>query len=97
MNVKALLSLASEHLVFSLSLELRPEAYHTFDYLSYDYPFYYYNLRANAANRVEQFLSNRGFGREISSEVKTVEARVKSFYLQGGNHEGIEKGDECCL
>ena len=27
-------------------------------YHSYDYPFYYFNIRANAADRINRFLSN---------------------------------------
>jgi len=47
-------STASESLMYSLSGALGMGVYHTFDY-----PFYYYNLRENAANRVAQFLSNQ--------------------------------------
>ena len=47
-------STADEGLMFSISGALGRGVYHTFDY-----PFYYYNLRANAANRVAQFLNNQ--------------------------------------
>lgn len=47
-------STASEGLMYSMSGALGMGVYHTFDI-----PFYYYNLRANAANRVAQFLKNQ--------------------------------------
>jgi hypothetical protein len=47
-------STASESLMYSLSPALGMGVYHTFDY-----SFYYYNLQANAANRVAQFLSQQ--------------------------------------
>jgi pimeloyl-ACP methyl ester carboxylesterase len=45
-------SSADENALYSLSGTLGKGVYHSFDY-----PFYYYNLRANAANRVARFLS----------------------------------------
>lgn len=44
-------SIANENVMQSLSSALPKGVYHSFDYL-----FYYYNLRANAANRVVKFL-----------------------------------------
>jgi hypothetical protein len=46
-------STADEDALFRLSGALGRGVYHSFDY-----PFYYYNLRANAANRAAKFLSN---------------------------------------
>jgi len=45
-------STADENAMHQLSSHFPPGVYHSFDY-----PFYYYNLRANAANRVSKFLS----------------------------------------
>ena len=48
-------STAPEATIYALLQGAYPlGVYHTFDY-----PFYYYNLRANAANRVAKFLSNQ--------------------------------------
>jgi hypothetical protein len=46
-------STADEDALFKLSGTLGRGVYHSFDY-----PFYYYSLRANAANRAAKFLSN---------------------------------------
>ena len=45
-------STADENALYSLSGALGKGVYHSFDY-----PFYYYNLRENAANRTNKFLS----------------------------------------
>ena len=45
-------STANEDAMYALSGSLGRGVYHTFDY-----PFYYYNIRANAANRTAKFLS----------------------------------------
>jgi hypothetical protein len=48
-------STADENALYSLSGALGKGVYHSFDYL-----FYYYNIRANAENRVSKYLEGRG-------------------------------------